>query len=126
MSYQIKISKKDRKSARFISSLARKIQEQLIASGLTQQEVAERIGVDRSVINRRLNGKSNLTARSIAEFAYAFEKNIDLSFVTSTKPRYSNTSSRTQNDVKPLASTTTTNVPSNSTYDVVELNRVGA
>ena len=81
MSYQIKIDGKSRKAARFISLLQKKIQRALVASGKTQQEVASILGIDRSVVNRRLSGSANLTARSIAEFAYAFDKDIFLEFV---------------------------------------------
>lgn len=81
MSYQLRIDPKSRKTARFISQLQSKIQNALVASGKTQQEVADILGVDRSVVNRRLKGKANLTARSIAEFAYAFDKDIVINYV---------------------------------------------
>jgi len=80
MSYRMKIDRKSLNSARFISMLQRKIQDALIASRMTQQQVAEKLEVDRSVINRRLSGKANLTARSIAEFAYAFDKVVTVEF----------------------------------------------
>jgi transcriptional regulator with XRE-family HTH domain len=60
--------------------LQKQIQEALIESGMTQHAVAEKIGVDRSVINRRLKGKANLTARSVAEFAYALDKEVLTTF----------------------------------------------
>ncbi|UOA32556.1 hypothetical protein DSM110093_02356 [Sulfitobacter sp. DSM 110093] len=81
MSYQLKIDPKSRKSARFISRLQKVIQKALIESGKTQQEVAEVLGVDRSVVNRRLKGSANLTARSIAEFAYALDKDVSIEFL---------------------------------------------
>lgn len=87
MSFQLKINRKDLKSARFISKLATSLQKQLILSGMTQQQVAQKIGVDRAVVNRRLRGDANLTARSIAEFAYAFDKDIELNFLDRAKPR---------------------------------------
>ena len=74
MSYRININRKSLKSARFISHLQKTIQLYFINSGMTQQDVAEKLGVNRSVINKRLKGNANLTARSIAEFAYAFDK----------------------------------------------------
>ncbi len=80
MSYRMKIDRKSLNSARFISMLQRKIQDALIASGMTQQDVAEKLGVGRSVINRRLSGKANLTARSLAEFAYAFDKELIIEY----------------------------------------------
>ena len=81
MSYRIKIDPKSRKAARFISRLQKAIQKALVESGKTQQEVAEILGVDRSVVNRRLKGSANLTARSIAEFAYAFDKDVAIEFI---------------------------------------------
>ncbi|MDE4134549.1 helix-turn-helix transcriptional regulator [Phaeobacter sp. QD34_3] len=81
MSYRIKIDGKKRKAALFISQVQKEIQKALIESGKTQQEVATILGVDRSVVNRRLKGNSNLTARSIAEFAYALDKNIEFKMV---------------------------------------------
>jgi transcriptional regulator with XRE-family HTH domain len=85
MSYRLRLDAKSIKSARFISRLQKTIQSALAESGLTQQQVAERIGVDRSVVNRRLKGKANLTARSIAEFAYAFDRDVMVTFTE--KPR---------------------------------------
>lgn len=99
MSYQLKINPKARRSARFISRLQKKIQRALVESGMTQQQVAEKLGVDRSVINRRLSGKANLTARSIAEFAYAFDKEVDLDFVGRAQEEGRNWASATGNVV---------------------------
>lgn len=90
MSYQIKIDSKSRKAARFISLLQKKLQKAFVATGKTQQEVATLLGVDRSVINRRLTGSANLTARSIAEFAYAFDKEIHIEFVDRPRVKQSN------------------------------------
>jgi transcriptional regulator with XRE-family HTH domain len=49
------------------------LQKSFTNSGLKQQELAEKLGVHRSVVNRRLQGKSNLTLRTIAEMAWAME-----------------------------------------------------
>ncbi len=97
MSYQLKIDPKSRKAAKFISQLQKKLQAELVASGMTQQEVAEVLGVDRSVVNRRLKGSANLTARSIAEFAYAFDKEIDLEFVEKDRREKTNSTEATSN-----------------------------
>ena len=90
MSYQIKLDKRSLKAARFISKLQRMIQQALIDSGLTQQAVAEKLGVDRSVINRRLKGKANLTARSIADFAYVLDREISVEFLESFERKGAN------------------------------------
>lgn len=89
----MQIDPKSRKAARFISRLQKTIQKALIASGMTQQQVAEVLEVDRSVINRRLKGNANLTARSIAEFAYAFDKDVEIRFVDRSVSEQSNTPS---------------------------------
>jgi len=95
MSYRMQIDPKSRKAARFISRLQKTIQKALIASGMTQQQVAEVLEVDRSVINRRLKGNANLTARSIAEFAYAFDRDVEIRFVDRSVSEQSNTPSAT-------------------------------
>lgn len=77
----MRLDPKSRKSAKFISGLQKKIQKALLNSGKTQQEIASILGVDRSVVNRRLKGSANLTARSIAEFAFALDKYIKIEFV---------------------------------------------
>ncbi|MBT8155162.1 helix-turn-helix transcriptional regulator [Epibacterium ulvae] len=86
----MQLDPKSRKAARFVSRLQRTIQQALIASGMTQQQVAEALSVNRSVINKRLKGNANLTARSIAEFAYVFDKDIEIKFVDRTVSERSN------------------------------------
>ncbi|WP_370285798.1 helix-turn-helix domain-containing protein [Pseudooceanicola nanhaiensis] len=81
------IDPKSRKSARFISGLQRKIQKALSESGKTQQEIANILDIDRSVVNRRLKGGANLTARSIAELAFALDKDIEIEFVSTSRPK---------------------------------------
>ena len=100
MSYQIKIDPKSLKAARFISRLQKTIQKALVASGKTQQEVAETLGVGRSVVNRRLKGNANITARSIAEFAYAFDKDVFIEFVDKDQADRSNWGAATDNVVE--------------------------
>ena len=90
MSYQLRIDKRSLKVAKFISRIQSAIQASLGESGMTQQEVAEKLGVDRSVVNRRLKGKANLTARSIADFAYVLDKDIDFKLVNPRRPENSN------------------------------------
>ncbi|MBV1927075.1 MAG: helix-turn-helix transcriptional regulator [Rhodobacteraceae bacterium] len=99
MSYRIKIDPKSRKAARFISQLQIKIQKALASSGKTQQEVAEILGVDRSVISRRLQGSANLTARSMAEFAYAFDKDLVVEFVDKAQTDRVNWTTASDNDI---------------------------
>lgn len=90
MSYQLKLSRRSLKSARFISKLHSVIQKALVESGKTQQQVAQELGVDRSVVNRRLKANANLTARSISDFAYVLGKDIEVRLVDPVAPKGSN------------------------------------
>lgn len=124
MSYQIKLDPKSRKSARFISLLQKKIQKAFVATGKTQQEVATILGVDRSVINRRLTGSANLTARSIAEFAYAFDKDIYIEFIDRPRVKRANVAKSTdhvlqlQNELAARASGT---ISPNTTFKLEKI-----
>lgn len=123
MSYQIKIDKRARQAAKVISKLQNRIQEMLVQSGMTQQQVAERLGVDRSVINRRLSGKANLTARSIADFAYVFGKDVDLKFVDATKESlvnwvYSGPAENKTVHIRPIVNLGTAKIPPETTSSV--------
>lgn len=74
-SFQISISPSRRAAGRFIGLVRRALQRALVEeqrkSGLTQAEVARRIGVHRSVINRELQGRKDLTMGRVAELAWA-------------------------------------------------------
>jgi transcriptional regulator with XRE-family HTH domain len=74
-SYVFDIGGKARTAARFIGEVRAQLQSALIsekkARKLTQQKIANLIGVNRSVINRQLMGFENLTLRRVAELAWA-------------------------------------------------------
>ena len=80
-SYHFDIGSRAQKAGRFIArvrdELLRVLSEKK-KEGLTQQALAQRLGVNRSVINRQLSGESNLTLRSLAEIAWAMD--MELSF----------------------------------------------
>ena len=44
--------------------------------GLTQRQLADDLGVDRARVSRALKGEENLTLRSVAEFAFALDREI--------------------------------------------------
>lgn len=90
MSYRMRIDDKSRKSGRFISRVHHVIQDAVTKSGMKQQEIAEKLGTDRSVINRRVLGKENLTLRSVAELAWALDQDIVFSFIPKHRSRSSN------------------------------------
>lgn len=51
---------------------------ELEAKGISRAELARRMGKDRSVVTRLLNGKSNLTLQTFASLATALECRVDL------------------------------------------------
>ena len=74
-SFQITITPSKRAAGRFISKVRRSIQKALAEehqkSGLTQSAMARAIGVHRSVINRELVGRKDITLGRIGELAWA-------------------------------------------------------
>ncbi|KAB2655920.1 helix-turn-helix transcriptional regulator [Brucella tritici] len=75
MSYQLKIDLRKRQAGRLISKTHREIQKAFVRAsredGLTQQKLAKKLGLDRSVVNRILVGEGNLTLRTISDLAWA-------------------------------------------------------
>jgi len=74
MSFQITISPSRKAAARFVTTVRRAIQKAYVEeqkSGLTQTAIARALGVHRSVINRELRGKKDLTLGRVAELAWA-------------------------------------------------------
>lgn len=76
-SFPFEIDERSEAAARFISAARRELLQAFIAAkdtrGLTQASIAQRLGVDPSVISRQLGGEANLTLRSIAELSWAME-----------------------------------------------------
>ncbi|MDQ6435532.1 helix-turn-helix transcriptional regulator [Mesorhizobium sp. LHD-90] len=79
MSYQMRISPRSRTAGRFIARVHAEIQKAFVASGLKQNDLAKKLGVDRSAVNKQLLGQSNLTLRSIADLAWALDAPISFS-----------------------------------------------
>lgn len=74
MSLLFDIGEKARRVSRFLGMIHRELQqaveEEKAARKLTQQQIADSIGVNRSVINRQILGGGNLTLRRVAELAW--------------------------------------------------------
>jgi plasmid maintenance system antidote protein VapI len=74
-SFQISITPSRRVAARFVTGVRRKIlgalEQENSQRGLKQTDIARAIGVHRSVINRELRGKKDLTLGRVAELAWA-------------------------------------------------------
>lgn len=76
MSYQMRLNSRSRVAGRFIGAAHDELRAAFEKSGKTQQEIADRLGVDKAVINRRLKGTENLTLRTLAEMAWAINHDV--------------------------------------------------
>jgi hypothetical protein len=74
-SFQITLTPNRRAAARFIGQVRRALQkayvEEQANNGLSQSEIARSLKVHRSVINRELKGRKDLTLGRVAELAWA-------------------------------------------------------
>ena len=74
-SFQLTTSPSRRAAARYVQAVRRALQKALAVeaelSGLSQSEVARRIDVHRSVVNRELKGTKDITQGRVGELAWA-------------------------------------------------------
>ena len=93
MSYKFDIDPKNRVVARFIgevrSELVRAFVEESAASGLTRDQLAQLLGVHKSLITKRLRGNVNLTLRSIGEMAWALDREPEFTLAQPDEPAVS-------------------------------------
>jgi transcriptional regulator with XRE-family HTH domain len=79
-SFQFDIGGRARHAGRFIGrvrdELLKALSERKKDGKLSQQELATKLDVHRSLINRQLSGEANLTLRSLADLAWAMDMEI--------------------------------------------------
>jgi plasmid maintenance system antidote protein VapI len=84
-SFQISITPTRRAATRFIAKVRRSLLKALVEenelSGLTQTDVANTIGVHRSVVNRELRGMKDMTLGRVAELAFSIGREIEFELV---------------------------------------------
>jgi transcriptional regulator with XRE-family HTH domain len=77
--FRFDIDSRSRMAGRFIGrvrrELLRAIKEEK-RGGLTQQELARRLETRRSDINRQLSGEAEITLRSLADLAWALDREV--------------------------------------------------
>jgi transcriptional regulator with XRE-family HTH domain len=80
MRFRFDIGGRGRAASRLIgdvrSDLIRTILREKLATGLTQQKLAKKLGLSRSKLNRSLMGKEELTLRSVSDLAWALDKEV--------------------------------------------------
>ena len=79
-SFQFDIGSRARNAGRFIGrvrdELVKALSERKKDEKLSQQELAKKLEVHRSLVNRQLSGEANLTLRSLADLAWAMDMEI--------------------------------------------------
>jgi ribosome-binding protein aMBF1 (putative translation factor) len=79
MFFRFDIDARSRSAGRFIGRVRRELLRAITEekrAGLTQQELARRLESQRSNINRQLSGEAEITLRSLAELAWALDREI--------------------------------------------------
>ena len=79
-SFHFDIGSRARHAGRFIGrvrgELLRVLAEKKAKAAFPQQALAEKLGIERSLINRQLSGEANLSLRSLADLAWAMDMEI--------------------------------------------------
>jgi hypothetical protein len=74
-SFEFDIGEQSRVGARFIARVRDEIQRAVFTEKssrkITQQQIAEKLGTSRAVINRQVQGLENMTLRRVAEILWA-------------------------------------------------------
>jgi len=74
-SFEFDIGEQARTGSRFIAHVRDEIQRALFSEKserkITQQQIAEKLGTSRAVINRQIMGLENMTLRRVAEILWA-------------------------------------------------------
>ena len=87
-SFHFDIGSRARHAGRFIGrvrgELLRALSKRKSEGRLPQQALAEKLGIERSLINRQLAGESNLTLRSLADLAWAMDMEISFELKETT------------------------------------------
>src|ERR1700744_1289091 len=77
--FRVDIDARSRTAGRFIGRVRRELLKAITeekGEGLTQQDLALRLDSQRSNINRQLSGESEITLRSLADLAWALDREI--------------------------------------------------
>jgi transcriptional regulator with XRE-family HTH domain len=128
MSFELDINPIDNEAADFLNRLHIELFQAFVQAkkdkGVTQRQIAEIMGVDKSQISRILRGSGNPTARTISDFAFALDcmpaislipirpsGNLD---VNHSSRNASSTTLNTHNSIKPSLAWTPTPIGGSS------------
>jgi hypothetical protein len=94
MSFSLKSDPRRRTYVRLIGEIQRALnsalEEEDAKRGLTQRNIADTLGKNKSVVSRLLSGKKNMTLESLADLAYALNRPVKVSLPARDFPPGSN------------------------------------
>ena len=112
MSYRISLTPSRRAAGRFIAKVRRALvtalAEEAAERGLTQADLARELGIDRSVINRQLRGRADISVGRIAELANAMGRVATIDIVKPDAAETSNSARRAPTVTRSLSTTSDT------------------
>lgn len=83
---KLSVDKRRRTYVRLIGEIQHALQtafaEEAEGRNLTRTAMADALGVNKSFVTRKLNGTSNMTLETLADFAYALDRAIKISLVS--------------------------------------------
>jgi plasmid maintenance system antidote protein VapI len=81
-SFEFDVSEKEIAGAEHVSRVGRLLVAAFVRKcrneGITKKALADRLGVDKSVISRMLSGHANLTLKSVGELVWALDHDIEV------------------------------------------------
>ncbi|WP_441245596.1 helix-turn-helix domain-containing protein [Kitasatospora sp. McL0602] len=112
--------------ARLKHEALRSLHQALLASGMSQSELAEKLGVGKSAVNQTLRGDGNVRIKTLAEYLHAMGFELDLTIVDAGEPRKALVEGREASPALPSAPSpeTVSPAPDNS-REVVQVIKAG-
>jgi hypothetical protein len=107
-SFEFDIGEQARVGARFVADVRDEIQRAFFSEKsfrkITQQQVAEKLGTSRAVINRQVMGLENMTLRRVAELLWAigWRPNFQAEKIPAGENYFSMDVRKTQNEPTPV------------------------
>lgn len=113
MSSNLSIDKRRRVFVRLIGKLRHELNQALaeehVANGMTQAQIAAILNCHKSFVSRVLNGTTNMTLQTVADFAFALDRAVDITLKPKTEKRGANIEVDTGNALPMPSPTMTTN-----------------
>jgi transcriptional regulator with XRE-family HTH domain len=122
LSFELPLAPRTRAGSRLIARVRKQLTLAALEAGASQQSVADKMEVNRSVINRLLRGTANLTLRTVGELAWALDLDVIITFTPRRAQPKSNVSVASSN---PLSSPLELRVDLAIGQRDVKLNNIG-